>query len=295
MKTTILSTVSIIALAAASPAIADNAEANAKVGVSASGSVQTERTKSQNDIPEVTEEDIERGWENTKKAVSETAEDVSNATQEAYEEISAALIENDQADADFTTVTLDSRMTASGMIGKPVYNTNGESVATVKDIILDREGQAIMVVVADGEFIGMGKQAAFDYNAITHVNADGDVIMPLTEQMIENAAEFSYDRERYSETVKVIPSNGYSVAELLDAQLVNPQKETVGDVDNISFKNGQANHIIIGFDKILGLGGKKAAMEYDSATLVRNGDDLDFQLSANQAAQFEAYKKTSSN
>ncbi|MCF8495708.1 MAG: hypothetical protein K9G62_03470 [Alphaproteobacteria bacterium] len=164
----------------------------------------------------------------------------------------------------------------------------------MKDIILDQNGKASMAVVADGEFPGFdGKLVAFDYNLVARQNEDGDVVMPLTEDSIEKAAEFSYERGDQSSTVRVIPNNAYSVAELLDADLVDPEKDYVAQVENISFKNGHANQLILAFDQVLGLGGERAAIGYNKAKLIRNGDELDFQLTANQAAQFESYKKTS--
>ncbi len=69
----------------------------------------------------------------------------------------------------------------------------------------------------------------------------------------------------------------------------------MAEIDNISFKAGHASQLIVGFDKVLGLGGKSAVLHYDNAKLVHNGDDLDFKLSDAHAAQFESYKKTATN
>lgn len=272
MKNIILTSISAMALMAAMPAFADTnqpAEPGSKAAVNQStGSVK---------------KDAKNAWE-----------DIKDDTSKAYEDIKASLIDGSK-NGSYKTVMIDPHMTAAGMIGKPVYNAKGERVAMVKDIILDNSGKAMMVVVSDGSFIGLGKKAAFDYSAITRINGDGDVIMPLTEEMISNAAEFSYDTKEHGDNVRVIPSNGYSVAELLDAQLVNQNKETVAQVDNITFKNGRADQLILGFDKILGFGGEKAAMTYMDAKLIKDGGGYDFQLSSNQAAQFENYKKTVTN
>ncbi len=252
--------------------------------------MKTERTQNQNDIPETTPAEIEQGWENTKDAVSDAAEDVSDATKKAYENTKEAL--NGDDSPEFETVSVDTRMTANGMIGKPVYNQNGERVAKVQDIILDRDGNAMMVVMGDGDFTGLGKTVAFDYSVIANRSADGDVIAALTEDMIDTAASFSYDREDYSDTVKVIPSNGYSVAELLDGELVNPQGETLAEVDNISLRNGEADRLIVGFGRVLGMGGDTAALDYDDANIVRQDNALNFELTADAAAQFERFKSS---
>ncbi len=267
MKMNILATVSAIAVLAAMPAIAADTQAQVKTSTEA-GTTTDLKT------------DIKNAWK-----------DVKEDTSQAYEEIKATVIDATDGNNN-TAVTIDSRKTAAGTIGKPVLNGTGERVGTVKDIIVDADGNAKFVVVADGEFPGLnGKLAAFDYNILTKQNADGDVIAPLTEESIKNAAAFSYDANDANDTTRIIPANGYSVAKLLDAQLVDPAKKNIADVDNIAFRNGRASQIIVGFDKVLGMGGEKAVMDYRQAKLIRDGNEVDFQLSSNQAAQFETYKK----
>ncbi len=290
MKKTILSAASVLAIMAAAPAHADNMNTQAD----ASAEVQMERTQQQNDDAVVTEQELEQGWENTKDTVSNAASDVADATEETYEEIKAAFIDNDE-DTEMTNVTINPRNTATAMIGSTLYNTDGEAIATISDIILDADGNATMAVVADGEIFGLGKSAAFDFSILSNKNADGDVIAPLSEEMIDQAAAFSYDAEDQSDDVRVVPANGYSVAELLEGQLVNAQGEAVADIDNISFSGSQAENLILGFNEVLGMGGNKAAMSFSEAKVVRDdsvmgGASYNFQLNADQAAQFESYK-----
>ncbi len=270
MKNKTLATVSAIALISTAPVLtqAVRAQTENKTETSTSGSIT---------------EDAKEAWENIK-----------SDTSDAYEEVKATLIGDEKSDNNMS-VTIQSRKTANGIIGNPVYNEKQERVAKVTDIILDENGKAMMVVVADGSFIGMGKKAAFDYSAITRVEKDGDVIMPLSETIIDNATTFSYDKKDRSDDVRIIPDNGYSVAKLLDGKLVNQKQETVADIENISFKNGSANQLIVGFNKVLGMGGESVALSYSDAEIIRDGENLNFQLSAKKSAQLEAYKKTATN
>lgn len=269
MNKTILATASVIALVISMPAVADT---SAKTKTEASA-----ETNTTGDIGN----DAKEAWKNIKEDASE-----------AYEDIKAVFVDKDNK-----PVVISTRNTATGMIGHAVYNATKERVGTVKDIIVDGNGNASMLVVSDGEFPGFdGKLVAFDYSIISSLNADGDVIAPISEDNISKAAEFSYDKNAQADgKVRVIPDRGYSVARLLDGQLVNPQGDSVAEIDDISFKNAKASDLIVGFEKVLGLGGKKAALSYDAAQIVRDGEDLDFKLSAAQAAQFEAYKKTATN
>lgn len=289
MKKTILSAVSVLAIMAAAPAHADM-----KTNTEASAEVQMERTQQQNDNAVVTEKELKQGWEDTKEGVSEAADEVADATEETYEDIKAAFIDDD-ANTPNEKVSINSRNTATTMIGATLYNTDGEAIATVSDIILDADGNAQMAVVADGEIFGFGKSAAFDYSILSNKNTEGNVIAPLSEEMIDQAAEFSYDVDNQSDNVRVIPANGYSVAELLEGQLLNANGDVVADIDNISFSNGQAENLILGFNEVLGMGGNKAAMSFSEAKIIKGesmtGDtSYNFQLNAAQSDQFENYK-----
>lgn len=285
--------VSVIALTAATSVIAAPNNANPTIPEKVQNhATDTNETRNPNQRSTQEPNSMERGWDKTKRAVSDTANDISNGASKAYKDIKASLIDDD-AKTKISTVNINTRNTASGMIGKTIYNAKNEGIGKVHDIILDANGKPVMVIVADGEIFGLGKQVAFDYSVVTKQNKDGDIIAPLDEKTIEQAAEFSYDRNGTDNNVRVIPANGYSVNELLDAELVDQNNESVADVDDISFRNGQASQIIVGFDKTLGMGGNKAALAFTDAQIVRKGEnDYDFKLSANQAAQFEAYKKS---
>jgi sporulation protein YlmC with PRC-barrel domain len=272
MQKKFLATASIIALMAVSPALA--------------GTANTEDSTAK----QATEQ-VKEGWDKTKKAVKETAEDASDATKDAYRDFKAFIFSDDDGKLGVEQVQVNPRTTATGIIGEPVYNFNNERVGVVEDVILDQDGKAVMVIIGDGDFFGLGKLAAFDYNAMVEMNADGDIVMPLTEETIERAAEFSFDRNDTGENVRMMPANAYSVEKLLDAQLVNAKGETLGEVDDITFKDGQASQLIVGFDKILGFGGEEISLAYDDAKLVRDGDDdYKYKLSEKKSSLISNHK-----
>lgn len=228
-------------------------------------------------------------------AASYSSEAVSGGERETYERIRASLI-GDADDMRGRWVVIDSRNTAEGMLGRAVYNSRLERVGTLSDIIVDSEGKATMAVISDGEFPGFsGKLAAFNYNVITSLDADGDVIAPISENDIDEAVEFSYEPE-IGQNQRTVPAGSYSVEQLLEGQILNARGENIADIDNIVFQNGQARMLVAGFDKTLGMGGKIAAVDYDDARLVRNDDSsLDFQLDEQRSASFETYRRTASN
>jgi uncharacterized protein YrrD len=194
-------------------------------------------------------------------------------------------------------VTYNSRLTASGMLGQPIYNTKNEKIGTFKDIILDHDGNVKLVVVSDGGFMGIGdKLAAFDASLVINQQTNGDVIMPLSEDTIKQVAEFSYDQKEVSDKIRVMPANGYSVAELLKGKLVNPKNESLGNIENITFWDGEAANVIVAFDQTAGVGGERAALDFDNLILSKADDGaLNFRMNSQQSANFEAYKNTSTN
>ncbi|WP_373084757.1 PRC-barrel domain-containing protein [Sneathiella sp.] len=296
MNKKLLAAVSIVALISASPTFAGATDKNAESALQTEKAflVSANTTNESNDTMDSAKKDVKEGWDKTKKAVSEAADDAADATKEAYRDFKAFAFGENDDELSVKQVRINSRETAEGIIGEPVYN-NEERVGVVKDIIVDQTGKPVMIVVGDGDFFGLGKLAAFDYANMVNMNAEGDIIMPLTEESIERASEFSYDRKDKGENVRMVPENGYSVAKLLDANLINEKGDKMGEVEDISFKDDTADHLIVGYDKVLGFGGEDVAMPYDSVKIIPKDGDYDVQLSANRAAMIMNYKDAKTN
>lgn len=276
MNTKLLLTASALALIIGAPVSATAAEENT------SAKVEAEQETSIG-------QDIEKGLNEAGERISDAANNVAEATKDTYSSIKAKIVDETQ-EPQVSIIDIDERMTAAGMIGTPVYNAAEERIAKVSDIILDRDGKAIMVILADGDFTGLGKHVAFEYDVITSRNADGDLIAPLSEEDIDNAMAFSYDRSDYSDTVQVIPSNGFSVAELMESNLTDPKGETLANVDNISFSGGAADQLILKFNDVLGFGGETVAMGYGDLNIARTDGKVNFQLTEAQTTEFKTYK-----
>lgn len=280
----LLGAVSAIALLFAAPALAETAkEMNKEYGQNESYGSRAKDTGSA----------VDRKQNNTeaKEDFSEATKDASASMRETADEIKAAFIDED-VKVKASHVSFSKRTTADGIIGKPVVNQSNDRIATVEDVILDANGDAKLIVVKDGDFAGMGgKLAAFDYDAIISRKADGDIVMPITEQTIDKVAEFSYDKTDKT-NVRMIPANGYSVKGLLDGNIVDPAGKKLASIDNVSLKGGKADLVIAGYGKVLAMGGDKVAVDFDSGRLVRDGDNVNLKLSQNQTAKFNTFKET---
>lgn len=186
-------------------------------------------------------------------------------------------------------------MTAHGLIGEPVMNQANQKIATINDIILDKSGNAILVIVSDKGFLGIGnKLAAFDYKNVISQNQDGDVTMALTQNMIDRASDFSYDRRDWAKA-KIIPADSISTNALMSGSLYDNMDKKLAGIENIYFRSGEASQIIVGFNKTLGMGGNLATLDFEDLQVVKKTDRVDLKLSSKQADLFRNFEKSVSN
>lgn len=268
---------SLVALMAASPTITQAADNNTQTTTESSARVNANNP----DTPEVetvTEQDIRNGVENTKKAVKET-----------YEDVKAALFDGNDAQ----DVTYDKRSTAEAIIGQPVLNDKRQEIATVEDIIVDQDGTARLVIVKDGGLLGFGgKLAAFDYDTVIKNDGTTEMVTPLTEADLESAADFSYDADDADEATRLIPSQGVSIARLLDGTLQGADGQNVADIDDVTFKAGKADMVITSAGEIMG--GKKVALGFRTADVARDKDDVNLKLNVQETARFQQLEQDAS-
>lgn len=85
---------------------------------------------------------------------------------------------------------------ASRTIGTPVYNSAGDKIGKVEDVMLDKMDNSILyAVVGFGGFLGMGEKyhpipwSTLDYNK----DKDGYVV-PFTKEQLEKAPAESIDQ-----------------------------------------------------------------------------------------------------
>jgi sporulation protein YlmC with PRC-barrel domain len=215
-----------------------------------------------------------------------------NTVRATENNFKAFFIGKDSRD-NFQPVLINRSMTAHGLIGETVINTQGEKVADVKDIIVDKDGKARLVVVSGGGVLGIGsKVAAFDYDKVVEQQPDGKVVMTLSDDMISHAKDFSYDQKDWRKA-KVIPAGSVSVNAMLKGDVMDNRGKKVANVENVYFRNADVSQVIVGFNKKLGMGGDLAALNYDDLRLIKKtSKEVDFKLSANQASHFKNFKKS---
>jgi len=290
MKIKTLTALSALALMTVAPAYAE------AIQVTASSETTTNQTLPQAaaDTARDTADTVTDTARDAGKAVTDTAKSASDTLTGAGDTIRAAVID-EAGTTEVTYVNVDMRMTAKGMLDKAVYNTAGATVGNVDDIILSDTGDIKAVVVSHGGFLGLGaEQAAFDYNVIMRQEADGDVIIPVSEDAVKQATPFVYEQEDADagENVQVMAATDMRVSKLLDTSVKNAQGTTIGEAENIILKNGKAEQLILTVDEGIATGEKTAALKFGDIMKTKGADgNTQLQLSATQAAQLEKIMK----
>lgn len=284
MTNKILMGASFLALLAAFPAFAET-DANAKAEVSTS-------TKVENTLDRAGETVKEKAMK-AGEAIERQTDKAAAATQDAYGEVKAYFSDDDDVKT-MASVNLGARLTADELIGTDVESTAGKKLGKIEDVLVDGEGDAETVVINDGGVMGLGgKLVAFDYDVIEGFNGDKDVVVKASEKAIEQAKRFEYEAPSEPDAkISVMPATQFSVKELMDSKVVDAEGKAVATVETIAFEGDDADYLVVTFDKILGMGGDKAALDFEALDLVNNEGKYTFKLNSQQTAQFEAQKAT---
>ncbi|WP_353641384.1 PRC-barrel domain-containing protein [Mesorhizobium sp. WSM2239] len=84
---------------------------------------------------------------------------------------------------------------ASRVIGTAVYNTAGQSIGTIEDVMLDKLSNNIMfAVIGFGGFLGIGeKYHAIPWAVLDYEENRGGYVVPFTREQLEAAPSYSID------------------------------------------------------------------------------------------------------
>jgi sporulation protein YlmC with PRC-barrel domain len=94
----------------------------------------------------------------------------------------------------FVTVQPPGQSLTSHFIGRPITNNAGESIGNVSDLLFDKSGRIVNVVIGVGGILGIGeKSVAVPFTALS-VTAEADgkrvVKVPLSKDQLKAAPDF---------------------------------------------------------------------------------------------------------
>jgi hypothetical protein len=86
-----------------------------------------------------------------------------------------------------------SLISADKVQGTPVYNTQGESLGELEDVMIDkRSGKIAYAVMSFGGFLGIGNDYhPLPWNTLKYDTRQGGYVVGLTKQQLEGAPRFA--------------------------------------------------------------------------------------------------------
>lgn len=108
------------------------------------------------------------------------------------------------AGSEYLTAQADNQISANTYIGQSVYNSADESIGSINDLIMEKDGGITAAVIGVGGFLGIGEKwvaVPFEKIAITQVPDSDDVKLTTTEttESLQAAPEFKTKSQQVAE------------------------------------------------------------------------------------------------
>ncbi|TPI65868.1 PRC-barrel domain-containing protein [Mesorhizobium sp. B2-8-9] len=186
----------------------------------------------------------------------------------------------------------------SKIMGAAVYDSTADDatkIGDVNDIVLDKDGNAKLVVIGVGGFLGVGeKNVAYDFSKLEWVNKKGDRWLVAKTTKDELKAQPNFDTKPYDtaaaptaqttngqaangktdttstasidkSSLTEMPSDKISAANLIGTNVYGADDAKVGEIgDVILTGDKKVDAIIVDVGGFLGIGEKKVAVAMEN-------------------------------
>ncbi|TPJ88078.1 PRC-barrel domain containing protein [Mesorhizobium sp. B2-5-4] len=200
----------------------------------------------------------------------------------------------------------------SKIMGAAVYDSSADDatkIGDVNDIVLDKDGNAKLVVIGVGGFLGVGeKNVAYDFNKLEWINKKGDRWLVAKTTKDELKAQPNFDTKAYNtaaiptaqptnsmadsqaangktdttatasidkSTLTEMPSDKISAANLIGTNVYGADDAKVGEIgDVILTGDKKVDSIIVDVGGFLGIGEKEVAVGMENLKFMtdKNGN-----------------------
>ncbi len=96
--------------------------------------------------------------------------------------------------AQFMTRQASDDWLASNLIGKSVYNAKDENIGDINDLVTDRDGKIVAVLIGSGGFLGLGeKDVGVRFQDLKLVRDDNDsvkIVADLSKETLASAPDY---------------------------------------------------------------------------------------------------------
>ena len=241
--------------------------------------------KTNDNIVELTQQQIQQGWKVTKKAAADLAQETEELGEGALAEIRQAFIDREQAVQSASVLSYNPAYTANGIINSAIENSKSNNIGTVEDIVVSDTGFAKYLIVSEGDiWSDNDRKVAVNFDKFIETLPTGEVSLVLTKDMMEDSA--TYDPQIHT---------GISLVNILDGEIIGANGRTLAGIEDVVLGSGYATHIVAKFDQILDLGGEPVALSFQNRKLAIQNGETDIVLSPAQTASLRAYMIAESN
>ena len=226
--------------------------------------------------------------EKAKKAgtvIDEKTEQAGAVVREKYADMKAYFTDEKDV-ATMSSVNFSGKLTERELMGRTVVDAKGVEIGKIDDLLVDADGEVEQVIITNNGTLGVdGKLVSIDSDVLDGAKVGGDAKLTLKNDDAKEAKGFSADQADAGAS-----SNLFSVDKIIGSKIVDANGKAVAKVEALVFDGDEADYAIVAFDQILGVGGERAALDFEALDLSNMGGKYTFKLNEQQSAQFKQEK-----
>ena len=220
---------------------------------------------------------------------------------------------------------------ASDLIGRDVYDTQGDKIGEIDGIVVDQKGNAKSMIVDVSSWLQSEKLITISFQDL-QTNSDGELVSPkLTKEQAESIAAYRYQDESYrgqmvtesgqrynntpgvgtnsnsatssstvpptalrNETV-TNPDGSMNMSRLIGLDVRNAQNEDIGDISEVILdQQGRIKGVVVNVGGVLGVGAHPVFLSWKDIHLQETDDDsvAMISISKDRVKEMPEYRRT---
>jgi sporulation protein YlmC with PRC-barrel domain len=151
------------------------------------------------------------------------------------------------------------------LLGKPIGSGHGTDIGTLRDLIIERNGQVSRAVIGSGGVLGLGSRlVAVPFQALH--------ITPLGHMVYEQASRKPLDQQPELNDEQLNGGQELRSTRLVGARVWDTRGEDLGRIDDllIGRQDGRVHEIVLSVGGFLGIGDKLVEFPFDALELGGN-------------------------
>ncbi len=166
-----------------------------------------------------------------------------------------------------------------------------ESIGSVNDVLMSRDGEVRAVLVDIGGFLGMGAHTvALDMDSLSFVTESDDardwrIVVDASRDALEDAPAYEENERQVRAQSPLVRRDGWATAEedaltadkLMGVAVYDVNDENIGSVaDFVVTENGSIEQAVLDVGGWLGIGAHRVAVPFQQMRILRetDGDDM---------------------